>query len=496
MPTRATLLLTAAMAVAPACHRNAAPTTTAPRAPAPVAAAAPVAEPAPASGPIARPPEPEPAPAIVGLEHAFEDAAAAIAPSVVSITSERSMSADLPPMLRHFADPDRTMRGLGSGVIVDGDGYIVTNNHVVADAEVLRVRLFDDREYDATVVGTDPQTDLAVIRIDAGELVPARLADDDEIRVGQWVLAAGSPFGLPKTITAGIVSATGRGSMGIANYGDFIQTDAAVNQGNSGGPLIDLRGRVVGINTAIASRDGGSNGIGFAIPIQMCRAIMTKLIEDGVVARGWLGVVLGDLTPELAASFGYRGRQGVLIDDVEPAGPGAGAGLKVGDIIDEVEGTPVRDVAMFRNAISTAGPKARVKLSIWRDGAMTDVTVALAKLPGDLGGAGPAPAPRRKKSAAKPASLGLTLEDVGPAARRKLALPSGAAGAFVASVSRGSVASSVGLGHGDVIVEVGDTLVKSGSHASTLLGQADLDKGVRLRVVRERYGRYVMLRRR
>ena len=206
--------------------------------------------------------------------------------------------------------------------------------------------------------------------------------------------------------------------------------------------------------------------------------------------------MLGDLTPELAASFGYRGRQGVLIDDVEPSGPGAGAGLKVGDIIDEVDGTPVRDVAMFRNAISTAGPKAKVELAVWRDGAMTDVTVALAKLPGDLGGATATPTPRRKKSPAKPASLGLTLEDVGPAARRRLTLPSGAAGAFVASVSRGSVASSVGLSHGDVIVEVGATPVKSGSHATTLLSKADLDKGVRLRVVRERYGRYVMLRRR
>ena len=200
---------------------------------------------------------------IAELERAFERSAEVIGPSVVSITSEREHpgAEEVPAFLRPFGAPDGVLRGLGSGVIVDARGYVLTNNHVVDGADRLRVRLADDREFEAEVVGTDPKTDLAVVRIDADGLVPALTAESDRLRVGQWVMAVGSPFGLSKTVTAGIVSATGRGGMGITDYGDFIQTDAAINQGNSGGPLIDLQGRVIGINTAIASPSGGSNGL-------------------------------------------------------------------------------------------------------------------------------------------------------------------------------------------------------------------------------------------
>ena len=475
----------------------------------------PAAAAAPASLPAARrAPEPEPPAAIVDLEHAFERASAAIGPSVVSITSERPAREQLPQYLRPFADPDALMQGLGSGVIVDERGYILTNNHVVEGAERLRVVLHDDREYDATLVGADPKTDIAVIQIDARDLVPARLAENTELRVGQWVLAAGSPFGLSKTITAGIVSAIGRGDMEITDYGDFIQTDAAVNQGNSGGPLIDLRGRVVGINTAIASRDGGSNGIGFAIPISMGRAIMDQLIERGVVRRGWLGVVMGKLTPELASSFGYADTQGVLIDDLDPSGPAAKAGVRAGDIVAELDGRKVRDMSDFRNSISQAGPGTVVRMQVWRDGGMLPLKVALAELPDASGGAassrrrGPStrPEPSRQpgrssgprsgkppKASAKP-RLGLTLEDPEPALRRRFELPSG--GALVTEVERGSLASEAKLGPGDILTRVAGTAVKSAAHALSLLRAADLEAGVRIRVQRGPYGRFAVLRKR
>jgi serine protease Do len=462
-----------------------------------------------ASGPASpaahrRAPEPEPPAAIVDLEHAFENASAAIAPSVVSITSERQARDQLPPYMRPFADPDALMQGLGSGVIVDERGYILTNNHVVEGAERLRVVLHDDREYDATLVGADPQTDLAVIRIDARELVPARLAENTELRVGQWVLAAGSPFGLSKTITAGIVSAIGRGDMDITDYGDFIQTDAAVNQGNSGGPLIDLRGRVVGINTALASRDGGSNGIGFAIPISMGRAIMDQLIERGVVTRGWLGVVMGKLTPELASSFGYASTHGVLIDDIDPSGPAAKAGMRAGDIVAELDGRKVRDMSDFRNSISQAGPGKIVRLGVWRDGGLRPLDVTLSALD-DAAPQGatrrpaakPAPEPSvqpRPKAGAKP-KLGLRFEDPEPALRRRLELPA-SGGALVTGVARGSVASEAKLQPGDVVLDVAGTAVKSAAHAEKLLGSADLEAGVRIRVQSGRYGHFAVLRKR
>ena len=432
---------------------------------------------------------------IVALEEAFEGAASTIAPSVVSITSVRETKRDLPPFLRPFADPDGVAAGLGSGVIVDGHGHILTNNHVVAEADSLRVKLWDDRELTAEVVGTDPKTDLAVIRISDPDLVPATLASSDSLRVGQWVMAVGSPFGLPKTVTAGIISAVGRGSMGIADYGDFIQTDAAVNQGNSGGPLIDLQGRVVGINTAIASRDGGSNGIGFSIPIDIAHAVMGKLITSGVVERGWLGVVMGDVTPDLAASFDYAGADGVLIDDLDPDGPAAKAGLRVGDIVSELDGKPVRDGAEFRNRVSQAGPGTKVHLSLWRSGTSDSATVVLAKLPQRLGGRTGASRRPKKKSAAKgPAPLGLVFADLEPRLRARVGVDSG--GALVGKVASGSVGATASLRAGDVIVSVAGTWVRDAQHAASMCQDADLDRGVRVRVQRGGFGRFVMLKRR
>ena len=432
-------------------------------------------------------------PDIASLERAFEHAAETIAPSVVSITSMRKVAEELPPFLRPFATPDGVAQGLGSGVIVDAQGHILTNNHVVEGADSLLVRLWDDRELPAEVVGTDPSTDLAVIAIDAKDLVPAKLASSESLRVGQWVMAIGSPFGLSKSVTAGIISAVGRGGMDIANYGDFIQTDAAINQGNSGGPLVDLEGRVVGINTAIASRDGGSNGIGFSIPIDMAHAVMGQLIAHGVVQRGWLGVVMGELTSDLAASFDYAGAEGVLIDDLDPLGPGANAGLKAGDIVSALDGKAVRDMADFRNTVAQAGPGAKVELSLWRNGAESSVTVVLGKLPTRLGGEARRPATKRKPAKREPAKLGLAMSDLVPGARKKLGIAEG--GALVTRVASGSVGAAASLRAGDVVVSVAGRSVRSAEHAQTLLEGADLDRGVRIRVRRGAFGRFVVLKR-
>lgn len=400
----------------------------------------------------------------------------------------------MPPFLRPFANPDGVAKGLGSGVIIDGQGHILTNNHVVADADALRVKLWDDRELPAEVVGTDPQTDLAVIRIAAADVVPARLASSEALRVGQWVMAIGSPFGLSKSVTAGIISAVGRGGMDIATYGDFIQTDAAINQGNSGGPLVDLEGRVVGINTAIASRDGGSNGIGFSIPIDMAHIVMGQLIANGVVERGWLGVVMGEVSRDLAASFDYRGTDGVLIDDLDPSGPAAEAGLRAGDIVSALDGKPVRDMAAFRNRVAQAGPGARIELSLWRNGTTASATVRLAKLPSRFGGQRTKRPGKPKPIKKGPAPHGLSIAVAPRQMVSKLGIAEGAV--VITAIANGSVGAAASLRTGDVVLAVGGTKVQSPEHAATLLDRADLDLGTRIRVQRGPYGHYVVLRRR
>lgn len=428
-------------------------------------------------------------PTVTELERAFETAAQTIAPSVVSITSARPADDELPPFLRPFAPPDGQVHGMGSGVIIDAKGHVLTNNHVVDGADSLIVRLDDGRELEPTIVGTDPKTDLAVLRIDAPGLVPAQLGDSGVVRVGQWVIAAGSPFGLPRTVTAGIVSAVGRGSMGITDYGDFIQTDAAVNQGNSGGPLIDLRGRVIGINTAIASRTGGSIGIGFAIPVDLARTVMRQLIEQGRVDRGWLGIAMGELTPDLARSFGFGQGDGVLVNDVIPGGPAAAAGLRPGDIVHRLEGREVRDMSAFRTAIAQTPPGHRVRLTVWRSGEAHDISIELGRLPPELGGAERPPPGKpgvdpKKPSAQGPAKLGLKLDD-----------PDAPEGAVIVGVAPRSVAASAEVRPGDVILSVQGKRIRSAKHAQRLLSDSDLDRGVRIRVQRGERAYFVVLRR-
>jgi serine protease Do len=317
---------------------------------------------------------------------AFERAAAVVRPSVVSVTAVHRVSRPRrpgapfgigPPSNAH--DGEVEAYGLGSGVVLDTRGHILTNNHVVAEADEIRVRFPDDRETVARVIGTDPKSELAVLLVDVEDLTPAVMGDSSQLHVGQWVLAVGSPFGLEQTVSAGIVSAVGRGSMGIAEYADFIQTDAAINPGNSGGPLIDLHGHVVGINTAIASRTGGSHGIGFAIPANMAEQIAEQLIEEGRVVRGFMGVLIGPLDQDTARNLGIPDPHGVLVRNVLPGGPADRAGLRRGDVVVERDGVVVEDATSFRNEIAALDPGETTMLQIWRDGRHHEIEIELGE---------------------------------------------------------------------------------------------------------------------
>src|SRR5262245_58722258 len=278
--------------------------------------------------------------------------------------------------------PREEGRSTGSGVIVDAQGYILTNNHVVENAGEVEVRLSDDRKFKATIVGRDPKTDLAVLKVDtAGTALPvAELGDSDKLRVGQWAIAIGNPFGLDRTVTVGIISATGRTKVGVATYEAFIQTDASINPGNSGGPLLNLEGRVIGINTAIVS---SGQGIGFAIPINMVREVMNQLVSKGRVVRGWLGISIQDLTDDLAAGFGATGKGGVLVADVMKDSPAEGGGMKAGDIIVDFGGTPVKEVTELQKRVAAVQPGRNVPVTVLRDRRPTKLTVKIGEQPGE-----------------------------------------------------------------------------------------------------------------
>ncbi len=310
-------------------------------------------------------------------------------PAVVNIsTVSRIDSADHPllrdPFFRHFFDvpPERQQRrsnSLGTGIIVDaGRGLVLTNHHVVAKADEIDVTLHDGRTLKAQLVGTDPDTDVAVLRIPAQKLTALDFADSDALRVGDFVVAIGNPFGLSQTVTSGIVSGLGRSGLGIEGYENFIQTDASINPGNSGGPLVNLRGELVGMNTAILAPGGGNIGIGFAIPANMVRSIMEPLVEHGVVRRGLFGVGVQDLTGELAAALGMQERGGALVTSIEAGSAAAEAGLRAGDVILAVNGKPVKGVTDVRNRLGLLGVGARVELSILRDGKPRRLTGAIA----------------------------------------------------------------------------------------------------------------------
>ena len=323
----------------------------------------------------APPPATTPATGPVSYADAVEPAARAVVNVYTAkvITRQRHPLLD-DPLFKHFfgeilSRPEKQLQtSLGSGVIVSPQGYILTNNHVIAGADEIRILLNDGRSADAGVVGMDKDTDLAVLHVDLDNLPSIPISETRKLRVGNVALAIGNPYGVGQTVTLGIVSATGRNQLGINRFEDFIQTDAAINPGNSGGALINARGELIGINTAIYSRSGGSQGIGFAIPAYLASDVMKQLIEQGHVDRGWLGIEAQDLTPELAASFGAEDQRGMLIAGVLRGGPADDAGLKPGDIIQSVNDQPVTDALNTMNYIAQRGPNAGLTIQVLRDG--------------------------------------------------------------------------------------------------------------------------------
>jgi serine protease Do len=411
----------------------------------------------------------------------FAPVVKAVVPTVVSIRSSKVVKTgalrgqrgqdqgQIPDQLRQFfgdqfggqfAIPnlpnvpnEQRSEGVGSGVIVSPEGYILTNNHVVDGATNVQVVLSDRREYKARVIGRDDQTDIAVVKIDAGNLPAITIGNSDTVEVGDYALAVGNPFDVGQSVTFGIVSATHRGMRNeIEGYEDFIQTDAAINPGNSGGALVNDRGELIGINTAIIAHGSeGNQGIGFAVPVNLARNVMDQILKSGKVTRARLGIYPQNVTPAIARQFGVKDSQGALVGEVEANSPASRAGLKTGDIILEVDGHSVYDANQLRNMISSMPPDLNVNLKIWRDGAQRTLPVTLGELnpeeASNRGGAG-------RDNGSESALEGVAVENLTSQIARQLKLPAGAAGVVVNEVSPASAAASAGLRQGDVIQEV------------------------------------------
>lgn len=391
-----------------------------------------------------------------------------VMPSVVNIYASRVVEGrQLSPFFndpffrRFFGDrgmqrgPDRVQNSLGSGVIVDRTGLIVTNHHVIKGADEVRVALSDRREFDAEVVLDDEDTDLAILRIDAGEELPALQFDDSEaLEVGDLVLAIGNPFGVGQTVTSGIISATSRTQVGVSDYGFFLQTDAAINPGNSGGALVDMKGRLVGINTAIFSRSGGSHGIGFAIPSNMVRVVVASAENGSEIQRPWFGANLQTVTNDIAQSLGLDRPQGCIIGNVYPGGPAARAGLQTGDVVLAVDGREVSDPSAFGYRFATRGVDGQAEIAYWRDGEEHQAPVELAPAPEDP------PRDVRELSDASPFG-GAEVANLSPRIAEELDLDTMSEGVVVTRVPRNSIARRVGLRPGDIIRQVNGRRIRS-----------------------------------
>ncbi|MGE5346877.1 MAG: Do family serine endopeptidase [Acidithiobacillales bacterium] len=434
---------------------------------------------------------------------AFERIAESVTPAIVNIQTTQVIKVRQSPFFQDpffrqfFGGPfniprEQREHALGSGVIITPDGIIVTNNHVVARATDVRVMLSDKRVFKGKVVGADPDTDVAVIRIEARDLPPLTWGDSSSLKVGHIVLAFGNPFGLNFTVTRGIVSAVGRAGLGIESFEDFIQTDAAINPGNSGGALVDIHGRLVGLNTAIVSSGsgmdggGGSVGIGFAIPANIVKHVMESLIKTGKVERGYLGVSVGDLSEKLAQQFKVPDVSGAMVEDVTPGSPAAKAGLKAGDVIRSLDSRTVTSKDELTSAIASQNPGTVVRVGFLRDGKSETVTVTLGSRPANLGlAAGTAKVPSGSTL------RGVTVQNLTPPLREQLGLPAETTGVVIARIDPSSPAAQAGLQPGDVIQEVDRQRVRSAADFERVAGSA---KGeVLLRIIRDGNGVFVVI---
>lgn len=433
------------------------------------------------------------------IGRAMAEVSAAVKPAIVNISTTRTVKItggadpfDDPFFKRFFGDrfgqyrqpKEHKSAALGSGVIVSSEGYIITNYHVVKDADEIKVLLSDRREFNGKVIGSDPKTEISVVKIEATGLPTLKWGDSDALEVGEIVLAVGNPFGLNQTVTMGIVSAVGRANVGIADYEDFIQTDAAINPGNSGGALVNVRGEVVGINTAIFSTSGGYQGIGFAIPSNMVKSIMESLVKKGKVVRGWLGVSIQSITPELAKQFNLKGEQGVLVSDVNENGPAEKAGLKRGDIIVEYDGKHTDEPSQFRNMVANTAPGEEHTLQVLRNDEMLTLKVTIGELPSDL---------QQAQNGVYESSLrGISVQDITPDLAKKLNVPGRVKGVVVSDIEEEGPASGV-LMQGDVIQEINRKRVSSVKDYQEIAAGIKKDENILLLVYRGGSSLYITL---
>lgn len=472
----------------------------------PTGHAVPDAPTSPAARPVATTPQPV---LSGGSGQTFVEIAKAVKPAVVNIYATKTGRADGPhampfddPFFRRFfgdeffrrfeqQPKERKERGLGSGVIVESNGLIITNNHVVGKADEIRVTLADKREFKAKLIGTDPKTDIAVVRIEATGLPTIPWADSDKLEVGEFVLAVGNPFGLTQTVTLGIVSALGRAA-GIAEYEDFIQTDAAINPGNSGGPLVNVRGELVGINTAIFSQSGGNMGIGFAVPSNMAQSIMSQLVQSGKVVRGWLGVSIQELTPELASQFGIGDTKGVLVSDVMDDSPAKKAGFERADVILEYDGKPMDSPTQLRNAVAQTPVGKKVAVKILRDKKPKAIDVTIAEQPKSMAQSGE---DESGEGAAPAGALSeLEVRELNEDLASRYGLKSSERGVVVVRVKPGSTAEELGVREGDIILEVNRQAVTSVKAYERIASKLPKDQSVLLLLKRQGRTIYLTLR--
>jgi len=443
-----------------------------------------------------------------GAPESFADLAAQLSPTVVNIYTTQTVKTqphqfmfpdleNLPEPFRRFFSPpgmeglpqrEFKRNSLGSGVITSADGYILTNNHVVEDADEINVILNNYEEYPATVVGRDPKSDVALIKIAPKQQLPnVTFGDSDELRVGDWVLAIGNPFGLEQTVTAGIVSAKSR-SIGNETYGNFIQTDASINPGNSGGPLFNLQGEMVGLNTAIFSRTGGNIGIGFAIPINMAKNVMEQLREHGQVTRGWLGVLIQQVSPDLARNFGLERPTGALVGQVTPGSPADKAGIVQGDVIISFQGKEILQMSMLPAMVAQTPVGTETAVGIIRDGKKMEISVTIAKMEEEEG------AEEAGSPAARPdKELGLTVQNLTRELAESLGLDT-TEGVIISNVTPDTPAAEVGLQRGDLILEVNRRKVVSLQEYAEIVREAKKQDSILLLVKRDGHTRFVVLK--
>ena len=442
------------------------------------------------------------------LSNVFKYVAKNITPSIVNIKSTKKIKRSstkqfmIDPRMQHFFDffdkdffdnldenaTPEIQQGSGTGVIIDKDGHIITNNHVIDEADTIEVKLSNDEVYQAKIIGQDPNSDLAVLKIDAKDLAPAKLGDSDKVEIGEWVIAGGNPFGLDNTITTGIVSARGRTLSGGSKYEDYIQTDAAINPGNSGGPLVNLKSEVIGINTAIFSKNGGYMGIGFAIPSNMVRSIVDSLITTGKVIRGWLGIGIQDLSQNLSKSFGYTGTKGALVSYIEKDSPAEKGGVKQGDIIMKINDVEIKDSNHLKNIVAENKPKNKVTLTIFRDKKQLNVDVKLGELKGD------------KETLSNQSDkdkdillekLGISLEKLNDD-NKSLFKFKKEKGLVITKVTPGSIAQIAGLSRGELIVNVNGKVIDNIKDFEAIVNN-ELKNGIRLLIEDSKMEHFVFL---